>query len=64
MSDSQTNPMTFKNVLVLILVAIVIAVVVTLLQTLILGKSNVAITGAIVGATCVGLWMSTKRKNS
>ena len=64
MSDSQTNPMTLKNVLVLILVAIVMSVVVTLLQTLILGKSNVAITGAIVGASVVGLWMQTKRKSS
>ena len=64
MTESQTKPMTLKNVLVLILVAIVVSVVVTLLQTLIMGKSNVAITGGIVGALVVGLWMSTKRKSA
>jgi uncharacterized MnhB-related membrane protein len=64
MSNNQGSSMTAKNLIVLVLVAITVSVVVTLLQTLIVGKSNVAITGAVVGALCVVLWMSTKKKQS
>ena len=64
MSNNQGSSMTAKNLIVLVLVAITVSVVVTLLQTLIVGKSNVAITGAVVGALCVALWMSTKKKQS
>jgi flagellar basal body-associated protein FliL len=62
MSTSQTS--NAKTILVLVAVAIVVAVVVTVIQTLILGKSNVAITGGVVGATVVGLGLSTRRKKS
>jgi hypothetical protein len=62
MPDSQTSNM--KTILVLVAVAIVVAVVVTLLQTLILGKSNTAITGGVVGAMVVALGLSSRRKRS
>ena len=54
--------MSLKTILLLIVVAIVTAVVVTLVQTLILGKSNVAITGGVVGAIVVVSAMSARRK--
>ena len=53
-----------KTILMLVAVAIVVAVVVTVIQTLILGKSNVAVTGGVVGAMVVALGLSTKRKRS
>jgi hypothetical protein len=53
-----------KTILVLVAVAIVVAVVVTVLQTLIVGKSNVAITGGVVGAIVVALGLSAQRKRS
>jgi hypothetical protein len=53
-----------KTILVLVAVAIVVAVIVTVLQTLIVGKSNVAITGGVVGAIVVALGLSTQRKRS
>ena len=52
-----------KTILILVAVAIVASVVVTLLQVLIMGKSNVAITGGVVGATVVVLGLN-KRKSS
>ena len=45
MTDTDTQALNLKTILLLIVVAIVVAVVVTLIQTLILGKANVAITG-------------------
>lgn len=53
-----------KTILMLVAVAIVVAVVVTLMQVLILGKSNVAVTGGVVGAMVVVLGLGTKRKRS
>jgi hypothetical protein len=44
--------------------AVAVSLVVTLLQVLIVGKSNPAITGGIVGASIVGIWMSTKKKKT
>jgi len=64
MAENQTNTLTAKSIAILVLVAIVTAVVVTLLQTLILGRANVAVTGGVVGALCVALWMNTKKKGS
>jgi flagellar basal body-associated protein FliL len=64
MTNNQEGGMSTKNLIVLVLVAITISVVVTLLQTLILGRSNVAITGGIVGALTVGLWLSLKKKKT
>jgi len=63
MPDSQTSGLSAKNILILILVAVATSVVVTLLQVLLVGKSNVAITGGVVGALCVGMWMSVRKKS-
>lgn len=59
-----TDTSNVKTILMLVVVAIVVAVVVTLIQSLILGKSNVAITGGVVGATIGGLGLSARRKRS
>ena len=64
MAENKSSGIDAKSLIVLILIAVAVSVVVTLLQTLILGKSNVAITGGIVGAFCVGLWMSIKKKKA
>lgn len=64
MPDSQTSGLTAKNILILILVAVATSVVVTLLQVLLVGKSNVAITGGVVSALCVGMWMSVRKKSN
>ena len=63
MADNQTSGLSAKNILILILVAVTTSVVVTLLQVLLVGKSNVAITGGVVGALCVGMWMSVRKKS-
>jgi predicted membrane protein len=64
MAENKSSGIDAKSLILLIIVAITVSVVVTLLQTLILGKSNVAITGGIVGALCVGLWMNIKKKKA
>lgn len=64
MTDTDTQALNLKTILLLILVAIVVAVVVTLVQTLILGKANVAITGGIVGAIVVVTAMNARRKRT
>ena len=53
-----------KTILILVAVAIVASVVVTLLQVLIMGKSNVAITGGVVGATVVVLGLNKRKSGS
>lgn len=62
MTDTDTQALNIKTILLLVVVAIVTAVVVTLLQTLILGKANVAITGGVVGAIVVASALSARRK--
>ncbi len=64
MAENKSSGIDAKSLIVLIIVAVGVSVVVTLLQTLILGKSNVAITGGIVGALCVGLWMNIRKKKA
>ena len=64
MAENKSSGIGAKSLILLIILAITVSVVVTLLQTLILGKSNVAVTGGIVGAFCVGLWMSMKKKKA
>jgi len=64
MAENKSSGVGAKSLILLIIVAISVSVVVTLLQILILGKSNVAITGGIVGAFCVGLWMSIRKKKA
>jgi membrane associated rhomboid family serine protease len=49
MADRGTR-VTARNIALLVLLVVVAAVVITLLQILILGRANIAITGAIVGA--------------
>lgn len=53
-----------KSILMLVAVAIIVAVVITVIQTLILGKSNTAITGGVVGAMVIAFGLGTKRKKS
>ena len=62
MAENQSSGINAKTLILLIIIAITVSVVVTLLQVLIVGKSNVAITGGIVGASVVGIWMSMKNK--
>ena len=62
MPATETN--TLKTILLLIAVAIFVAVAVTVVQTLIIGKSHVAVTGGVVGATVVVLGLSAWRKKS
>jgi hypothetical protein len=64
MAENKSSGIGAKSLILLIIMAITVSVVVTLLQTLILGKSNVAVTGGIVGAFCVGLWMSIRKKKA
>ncbi|HEY8226843.1 MAG TPA: hypothetical protein VIG25_16295 [Pyrinomonadaceae bacterium] len=64
MAENQSNSLTAKSIGILVVVAIVTAVVVTLLQTLILGRANVAVTGGVVGALTVALWMNSRKKGS
>jgi predicted membrane protein len=62
MSDTQTGSLNLKTIGMLILVAVITSVVVTLMQVWLMGKSNVAVTGGVVGALCVGLFLRTQRK--
>jgi hypothetical protein len=60
----KSSGMDAKTIIYLIIMAVAVSLVVTLLQVLIVGKSNPAITGGIVGASVVGIWLSTKKKKS
>ena len=62
MTDTETQALNIKTILLLIIVAFVTAVIVTLVQTFVLGKANVAITGGVVGAIVVVTAMSARRK--
>jgi Flp pilus assembly protein TadB len=53
-----------KTLITLVVVAIVTAVVVTVLQVLLLGKANVAITGAVVVPLVVVYTLSARRKKA
>ncbi|HTG91601.1 MAG TPA: hypothetical protein VL866_03390 [Pyrinomonadaceae bacterium] len=64
MAENKSSGMDAKTIIFLIIMAVAISLVVTLLQVLIVGKSNPAITGGIVGASVVGIWLSTKKKKS
>ena len=64
MTDTETQGLNIKTILILVVVAIVTAVIVTLAQTFVLGKSNVAITGGVVGAIVVVTAMSARRKTT
>lgn len=59
---SDTKGLNLKTILLLVVVATVTAVVVTLVQALILGKPNVAITGAVVVPIVVAIALSARRK--
>ena len=62
MNDSQVSQSTGKMLGLVIVVAIVTAAVVTLVQYLLLGKSNVAITGGVVGGIAGALAVVMMRK--
>jgi predicted membrane protein len=62
MSDTQSGSLNLKTIGMLVLVAVLTSVVVTLIQVWLMGKSNIAITGGVVGALYVGLFLRTQRK--
>ncbi|MEK6323150.1 MAG: hypothetical protein AABN33_15870 [Acidobacteriota bacterium] len=62
MNDSQSRKITGKTIALVILVAIVAAVAVTLIQRLVLGNSNAAVTGGVVGAVTAVMAISIMRK--
>jgi len=64
MAENKPSGMDAKTIIFLIIMAVAVSLVVTLLQVLIVGKSNPAITGGIVGASVVGIWLSTKKKKT
>jgi uncharacterized membrane protein len=64
MAENKSSGMDAKTIIFLIIMAVAVSLVVTLLQVLIVGKSSPAITGGIVGASVVGIWLSTKKKKS
>lgn len=64
MNDSQTRASTGKTLLIVVVVAIVAAIVATVVQRLLLGDSNVAVTGGVVGALAALVAVSTMRKKS
>jgi len=49
MTNTRSKPSTGKAIAIVVVIAIVTAIAVTLVQHLILGKSNTAVTGGIVG---------------
>jgi hypothetical protein len=56
---------TLKLLAVVIVIASVAAVVAVLLQVLILGKSNAAVSGGVVGAVAAGVGVTVwKKKNA
>ena len=63
MNEAEKRQPTAKRLAIVIVVAIVVALVVTLAQDLIIGRANVAITGAIVGAICAFLAVTQLKKN-
>jgi hypothetical protein len=62
MNDAQSQKVTGKTVALLIIAAIVTAVLVTIIQQLVLGRSIVAVTGGIVGATVAAMAVTTLKK--
>jgi hypothetical protein len=58
MSEAQDRKLTAKTVVLVIAVSIITALVVTLLQTLLIGKANIAVTGAVTAVPV----LSTIRK--
>lgn len=59
---TQSGSLNLKTIGMLVLVAVATSVVVTLIQVWLMGKSNIAVTGGVVGALCVGLFLRTQRK--
>ena len=64
MSDTQSHKPTVKEIAFLILAVTVLSVVITLVQHLVLGRSNVAVTGGVVGALAGVMAIRMVRKKS
>ncbi|HWN11151.1 MAG TPA: hypothetical protein VNO50_18070 [Pyrinomonadaceae bacterium] len=62
MNDSQGRTSTGKAVLLVVVVAITAAIASTVVQSLLLGKSNLAVTGGVVGALAAVVAVNTLRK--
>ena len=62
MAENESSGINAKSIIYLIIIAIAVSLVVTLVQVLIVGKSHPAVTGGVVGATVVGIWMSIRNK--
>ena len=64
MKDAQSRKPTGKAVALVVVVAIVTAIAVTLMQSWLLGHSNTAVTGGVVGAVTPAVALTTMRKKS
>jgi hypothetical protein len=64
MNDAQSGKSTGKTLALVVLIAFVTAVVVTVVQSLLLGHSNTAVTGGVVGAITAVVALSLLRKKS
>jgi hypothetical protein len=64
MNNSQSQKTTGKTLVLVVLIAIVTAVIVTLIQQWILGKSNIAVTGGLVGGVTAVLAVKAMKKKA
>jgi predicted membrane protein len=64
MAENENHRVTGKAIAMVILAAILAAIVITLVQELVLGHSNPAVTGGVVGALVAAVAFTTMRKKS
>jgi hypothetical protein len=64
MNGTQSGMSTGKALIIVVLVAIVAAVVVTFLQDLLFGKTNIAVTGGVVGGVTAAVILVTMKKKA
>lgn len=64
MAENQNQRVTGKAIAMVVLTAIVAAVAITLVQDLVLGHSNAAVTGGVVGALVAAVAFGTMRKKA
>jgi hypothetical protein len=62
MTEAQTSPSRLKIILIAIPVGIAVGIIATLAQVYFLGKSNGAVTGAVVGSLCGGMLVALSKK--
>ncbi|MGH9836293.1 MAG: hypothetical protein ACREBD_35540, partial [Blastocatellia bacterium] len=64
MDNSQNRKITGKVIALVIIIAIVTSVAVTLIQQLLVGASNTAVTGGVVGAVTALMAIRVMRKSA